>query len=363
MNILQVCSAREIGGGERHLVDLAKGLVVREHNVYAAVIPNSPLINDLSFLPRLNIFEVRMRNAADLVSAGRLARFSRSRSIDLIHAHLARDYPLAALASRWAGKPFVLTRHVTFPMKTIHRWLSGRVSRVIAPSASVADALRRQRLFDDSKIVRIPYGIDVDHFSRKRTEKDPTGRSLVGMVGHLSPIKGQEEFLRAAALIASQRSDVDFLIVGEDKSRDGLNRAHLERLIVQLGVDGRVRLVGWLDDVRDILEILDVFVCPSRIEPFGLVMVEAMACGVPVVATRSEGAVEIVDDRVTGRLVPVGAAKALADTIHDLLSDAPERKRLAANALASVRQRFSLERMVDETEQLYSEVLADRNEP
>ncbi len=360
MNILQVCSAREIGGGERHLVDLAKGLAAREHQVFAAVIPDSPFMNEMSFLPRPNVLEVALSNAADLVSAIRLARFARSRSIDLIHAHVARDYPLAAMASRWSGKPFVLTRHVVFPMKRIHRWLLGGVSKVIAPSASVANALSRQKLFDESKIVDIPYGIDFDHFSRKRAKKDPNGRSRVGMVGHLSPIKGQAEFVRAAALIASQRSDVDFLIVGEDKSRDGHNQAEIERLIEELGVGGCVRLIGWLDDVRYVLETLDVFVCPSRIEPFGLVMVEAMASGVPVVATRSEGAVEIIDDCVTGRLVPIGDTTALADAITSLIADVADREKLIRNALVSVRERFSAERMIVETERVYSEVLRDR---
>ncbi len=358
MNILQVCSAREIGGGERHTVDLARGLSARGHQIYAAVIPESPLIDALSFIPRSNVLEVRMRNAADMVSAVRIARFARSRSIDVIHAHMARDYPLAALASRWSGKPFVLSRHVVFPMKKIHRRLLRGVSKVIAPSASVSNALMRQKLFDESKVVRIPYGIDVEHYAPRQETKDPRGRTLVGMVGHLSPIKGQEEFVRAASLIASQRSDVDFLIVGEDKARDGHNRREIEKLIEELGVADRVRLLGWMEDVRDILESLDVFVCPSRIEPFGLVMVEAMASGVPVVATTSDGAVEIVDDGVTGRLVPIGDVNALADAITSLIDNAAGRENLVRIALKTVRERFSAERMVAETERVYSEIRA-----
>ncbi len=118
MNILQVCSAHEIGGGERHLVDLTNGLTERGHAVYIAVIPDSPLISELSSLAKNHILELRMRNALHLSSGLKLARIAREHSIDIIHAHVARDYPLAALASLGSGNtPYVLTRHVLFPLK------------------------------------------------------------------------------------------------------------------------------------------------------------------------------------------------------------------------------------------------------
>lgn len=367
MNILQICSAREIGGGERHLTDLADSLARRGHNVYVALAPDSPLINELSSVPRHRIVELRMRNSLDLRSAMKLARFTREHSIDIIHAHLARDYPLAAfVAWRSGNTPYVLTRHVLFPLKMPHRIILRHAVRVVAVSQAVNDALRRQKIFDDDTIVTIHNGIDIDRFAG-RIEKEnafpnkekKTGPFLVGVVGHLSRIKGQEDFIRAAAIIASRRTDVDFLIVGEDKSPNGENRAALEGLIAKLGVAERVRITGWLDDVKEILDRLDIFVSPSRSEPFGLAIIEAMACDVPVVASMSEGAREIIEDNVTGRLVPVVDAIALADTIDELLTNTSERDRLAANALASVRQRFTLERMVDETEQLYADVLAD----
>lgn len=365
MNILQVSSAREIGGGERHLVDLAKSLAERGHAVYAALIPGSPLLSELSFLPKRHILEVRMRNALDFSGALKLARFARERAVELIHAHVARDYPLAALASWRAGNtPYVLTRHVLFPLKSVHKLTLRRASRVIAVSEAVAAALRRQGVFDPSRIVTIHNGIDMKRFATKASSKTrpatldkSSARLLVGMVGHLAPIKGQEEFVRASAIIASQRTDVDFVLAGEDKSRAGENRAALESLIAQLGLGKRIRLVGWLDDVRDVLGALDLFVSPSRSEPFGLVIVEAMASGVPVVASMSEGAREIIEDDVTGRLVPLEDAEALAKAIAELLADESERKRLSLNALNAVQRRFSLERMVDATEQLYAEVL------
>jgi glycosyltransferase involved in cell wall biosynthesis len=100
------------------------------------------------------------------------------------------------------------------------------------------------------------------------------------MVGHLAPIKGQQEFIRAAGIICRTRDDVDFVIAGEDKSRDGENRANIEKLIRDLGLSGRVQLTGWIDEVAQLLATLDLFISPSRSEPFGLSIVEAMAAGV-----------------------------------------------------------------------------------
>src|SRR5437899_12960335 len=97
MRILQVCSARQIGGGERHLADLANGLTRRGHDVFAALVPSSPLLSELSSVPEQNIVQMPMRNALNLSSARKLARFASENRIQIIHAHVARDYPLAVL--------------------------------------------------------------------------------------------------------------------------------------------------------------------------------------------------------------------------------------------------------------------------
>lgn len=366
LNILQVCSAREVGGGERHLVDLTKSLAARGHSVYVALIPNSPLISELSFLPTQQILEVPLRNSMDLSSAMHLARLTREHPVDIIHAHVARDYPLTAFASARAGNiPYVLTRHVLFPLKSVQRLILRRASRIIAVSQAVAATLEGQGIFDSDKIVTIPNGINIERFAetaKHRTrpldhDNDAT-KLIVGMVGHLAPIKGQRDYVRAAAIVAAERLDVDFVIVGEDKARTGEHRSAIESLIAELKLKKRIQLLGWLDDVRGVLGSLDLFVSPSRAEPFGLVIVEAMASGVPVVATMSEGAREIIEDGVTGRLVPLEDPDALAKAVKELLADPSERQRLSVNALNKV-QLYSLGRMVDATEQLYLDVLAD----
>jgi glycosyltransferase involved in cell wall biosynthesis len=366
MRILQICSARTLGGGERHLADLANGLARRGHEVYAALVPASPLPGELSDLPKENIIELPLRNSLDVASALKLARFVRRNQIEIVHAHLARDYPLAALAARRAGARLILTRHALFPLTRIHKVVLRRVERVIAVSQAVADGLIAQDIFDRDKIVLIHNGVDLDRFAKTKegdaVEQQKTGaRHCVGTIGELAPIKGQETFLRAAAIVSSRREHVDFIIAGEDKARTGENRLGLERMVDELELSERVRITGWADDVVELLGTLDVFVSSSRSESFGIAIAEAMASGVPVVSTMTAGAREIIDEDKTGRLVPIGDAQALAEAICELLNDPKTRERLASNALRKVSEQFSLDRMVVRTEQVYQEVLERRD--
>lgn len=367
MKILQICSARQLGGGEKHLADLANALARRGHDVFAALAPSSPLLAELHAVPKQNLVELRMRNFLNVASGLKLARLAREHQIEIIHAHVARDYPLAAFVSRRAGARLVLTRHVLFPLSGIHRLTLRRTARVIAVSQAVADGLREQGIFAPDTIVLIHNGIDVDRFasaaravrgSEAAGQKESTSKRLrVGMVGHLAPIKGQEDFIRAAAIVCGLRDDVEFIIAGEDKSRSGEHRQGIERLIAKLDLNQRVRLSSWVDDIAELLSTFDLFVSPSRSEPFGLSIVEAMAAGTPVVASTSEGAREIINDNDTGRLVPIGNVDALAKVICELLSNPAQRDHLSANAQRVVRERFSLERMVAETEKVYEQVL------
>ena len=362
MRILQICSARQIGGGERHLVDLTNGLARRAHDVFAALVPSSPLLSQLSGVPGQNIVKVPMRNVLNVSSALKLARFTNANRIQIIHAHVARDYPLAALVARRSSAHLILTRHVLFPMNRAHKLSLRRTDRVIAVSQAVADELRARRIFSPENIVLIHNGIDVDRFARGRedflTKEEVENQKLcVGMIGHLAPIKGQEDFIRAAAIVCRQRPDVEFVIAGDDKSRTGEHRRKIERLIGGLNLEQHVSLIGWVDDIAQLLPKFDLFVSPSRSEPFGLSIVEAMAAGVPVIATASEGAREIIDDQLDGRLVPVGDAEALADAISGLLADSHMRERLSAEAQRRVRERFSLEQMLDATEEVYRDVV------
>jgi glycosyltransferase involved in cell wall biosynthesis len=355
MKILQICSARSIGGGERYLADLSNSLFGRGHDVFIALAPDAPLKDELSAVPKDNILFSRMRNALDVFSAFELADFVRRNDIEIIHGHLARDYPLAAFAARLAKKPFVLTRHVLFPLKRLQKLILKKVGGIIAPSNAIADSLEKQNLFSTDKITIIRYGINLEHFSQ--LEKTLNEIFIVGTIGHLAPIKGHDIFVRAAEIVLKTQKNIRFIIVGEDKSHSGENRRELEDLITRLDLKSKIELAGWTDDVRPFLQKFDLFVSAARAEAFGLVMVEAMAYGLPVIATGSEGALEIIEDGASGVLVPNEDAEIMAEKILELFDNKEKRELLIRNARQRVEEHFSLERMVTKTEEFYRRVL------
>ncbi len=355
MKILQICSARQIGGGEKHLADLSNRLDRRGHQVFFALAPDSPVKELINNAARENFLFARMRNALDVFSGREVAKFAAEKNIEIIHAHLAKDYPLAALAARITSTPFVFTRHVLFPLKRLQKYALKNVGGIIAPSKAVADSLRKQNLFSPEKIVTIHNGVDLERF--QSIEKKSIANFTVGTIGHLAPIKGHDIFIRAAALVLQKRQDIKFVIVGEDKSDSGENRRAIENLIRELDLQNHVELAGWTNDVRTFLGKFDLFVSAARSEPFGLVIVEAMASRIPVVATRSEGASEIIEDAASGVLIPLESHEMLAQIILDLAENPSRRESLSDSGRRRVEDKFSLEKMVAETEEFYRRVL------
>lgn len=367
MRILHISSAQTFGGGERYLADMANALAARGHDVYAAVRPNSPLLAELN-LPNTNVTEVPLRNALDAKSASALLRFIRKQKIEIVHAHMARDYPLAAYAAlRNQGVRLIVTRHVLFPLNRLHKITLRRVARVIAVSEAVGRHLRAQQLVPADKISVVHNGIDLERVALARSRFDrekfyarwelPESSMLVGSVGALTPLKGHDDFLRAAVRIGEAFPNAFFVIAGTDSSPIQANRSHLERLIQEYGLTNRVRMIGWVDELTWLFCALDVFVSASRTESFGLAIVEAMAGGAAVVATETEGAKEILRNGETGLLVPVGDVEALTESVKALLADPRERDRISNRAREAATSRFGLDRMVDQVEGIYSAVL------
>jgi glycosyltransferase involved in cell wall biosynthesis len=357
MRILQISSARHFGGGERHFVDLTNGLAERGHEIFIAALRDSPLLAEGRPTVTQNFFELSPTNALNLAKAFALRRFVRERGVEIVHAHMARDYPLAALAvGRDSGARLVITRHVLFPMSNAHRITRRRVARVIAVSQAVASVIREQRVFRNDQINVVHNGIDLTKF-RPRVAKHLAGRLRVGILGELTPNKGQIEFLRAAEIVAAEIDHVDFIIAGSDHSRDGDYGRQLKTLIEASKFRDRIQLIESRIDVADFLAELDVVVSASRSEAFGLAIVEAMAAGVPVVATATAGSCEIINDNETGHLVPIDDINKMAAAISRLVKNPAARQQISESARQIAIQSFSLERMVSDTEAVYQDAL------
>ena len=302
-----------------------------------------------------------MRNSLDVQSAHELAKFVARLGIEVLHAHVARDYSLAAYAARRNPQTkFVVTRHVLFQLSRLHRHTLSRAHRVIAVSNAVARKLRSQRIVNENQLAVVPNGVDVDRFkiefnrlSFLRSLGLPPDGPLVGSVGELRTLKRHDDFIRAAALVAAQFPDAHFVLAGLDTSLSREVHRHLEQLVLESGLKDRFHFLGWVEEAEKLLSTIDVFVSASETESFGLAIAEAMAAGIPVVATATEGAREVVDDRVTGLLVPIGDVGKIAEAIAKLLSDEQLRTQTGTRARQVAHQKLSLSRMVDQIEQIY----------
>ena len=324
--------------------------------------PGSPLFGHLK-LERERIKTLPLRNSLDVPSAHELARFVARQRIEVVHAHMARDYSLAAYAARRnRHAKFIVTRHVLFQMNRLHRHTLARAHRVIAVSNAVGRELRAQRIVSDGQLAVVPNGVDVDRFAIAFDRAQflqsiglPANVPLVGSIGELRTLKRHDDFIRAVARIVFQFPDTHFVLAGVDTSHSSEVHKHLEQLVVETGLQGRFHFLGWVEDAAKLLRAIDVFVSASETESFGLAIAEAMAAGTAVVATATEGALEVIDDQETGLLVPIGDVTRIAESIALLLSDDEHRRQVGTRAREAVNSKFSLQRMVDEIEQIYRE--------
>lgn len=363
MKILQVCSASDMGGGEIHVADLTRALARRGHAIYLAVRPDSPLRSPLAGVIA-SWHEMPLRNSLDLQSARAISSLINQNGIQIIHAHLGRDYLVAALARRRAaGAKLVLTRHHYLPLKNnkLYRWMLQDTSAVIAVSDSVRQSVMERLTLPAERVYTIPNWIDSERFRPLERE---AARSMfqfkaslvVACIGQITPAKGQEEFVRAANRVANMRQDVEFVIAGEESEQGAPFTRHLIGLAHSLGLASKLRFLGYVYHMRELLSAVDVVVVPSWDEGFSLVTIEAMAARRPVVASNVGGISEIIKDGVNGVLFPAKDARSLADKILWTLWDAPQRERLASEAQRDVQLRFSRETMIDRIESLYLDV-------
>ena len=346
------------------MADLSRGLAERGHDLFVALRPTNEWQHRLSFLPPENIVHVSIRNSFGVISSLRIADFVRENGIEIVHAHVARDYIPVSVACL-AAKPakFVLTRHVLFPLKPFNRFALQNISKAIGVSAPVGDNLRR--VFPRDKVAVINNGLDVNSISGEDRQKlrhefrefhaIPHDVPLVGTLGELKEMKGQRDFVLAAGELLKEFPDVHFVVVGKDNSGDRGFRRELRRLAGVLGMEDRFIWLDWIDDTDSFFSAIDIFVSPSHSESFGLAMLEAMAHGKPVVATETEGARELFGRKA--ELVKIGDPVALARQIGEFLSDEAACVNCGEHNRKIAGDKFSLQRMIDETEELYRKIL------
>ena len=245
----------------------------------------------------------------------------------------------------------------------VYKYALDRVDMVIPISDAVKIPLDEAGISED-KIHMVYNGVDVSLFANgKSVLKDEFGINgyLVGIVGQLNPRshwKGQRDFIHAAAEINAQRKDVWFAIVGGDDTpttapNHGSYIRELEELSQNLGIKDRVIFTGRRNDMPNVMASLDILVSASWAEPFGRVIIEAMAAKKPIIATRAGGAPEIVQDNITGMLVPPRDPHAITQALEQMLQNENIMHSMGFLGKLRAEQFFSIDRNVSETQSVY----------
>jgi L-malate glycosyltransferase len=282
---------------------------------------------------------------------------------DLIHCHTGRTHSIAAATAFQHRKPIVITRRVDFPPRSspFNRFKYRTASEIICISQFIATQLvnwgvSSQRLRVIRSAVSLPSRTAVAPVSKLRDELGvPADQRIVGNIAALVGHKDHATFLRAAREIASKRSDVTFVVIG-----DGNLHRDLLQLRRELGLEQKVKFLGYLPEAERFLPAFDVFAMSSCMEGLGSIILDAFAAGVPVAATAAGGIPELVQNGETGLLAPVGDASALATSIVRLLDNGVEADQLAERAKKFVSDEFSVDRMADRYLEVYDEVLKRR---
>jgi L-malate glycosyltransferase len=369
MLTVHIDTGRTWRGGQNQALLTVLGLRSRGHRTVLVAHPRGELRRRASEGP--DLIPLAPRSELDLAAAWRLGRILRDLQPAIVHAHDPHGVAMAATALGFVGAQqrsgapargplLVASRRVDFTLKlnAFSRWKYRQAALFISASECIRQMLIAQDI-DADRVVTVHEGIDLEHVaaappvSTRETFWLPHNAPVVGAVGALVDHKGHRVLIRAAAQAVREVPDARFVILGE-----GERREELLREVRDLGLERHVLLPGFRPDVLSLLKTFDLFVMPSITEGLGTSLLDAMACERPIVASRVGGIPEVVVDGATGLLVPPRDPDSLAEAIVRLLEDRALAARLAGAGLARVRERFTVDRMVDETLDVYRRALA-----
>jgi glycosyltransferase involved in cell wall biosynthesis len=362
------------GGTERQFVNLGLALEPSRFALHFGCLRRSGALMqeiDARGIPVVDYNVWSFRNPRAALAQVRLARDIRRRGVRIVHTYGYSANLFAVPAAKLAGTRVVasirdLGVYLSPNQQRVQRWVCRFADRIVVNASAIRDWLVKDGL-DANRITVIPNGVDVVRFKQRprtgilhREFGLPLDAPLIGVIGRVMRSKGIEDFLHAAATVALQFPSARFVIVGagfRDRGRtittDDGYQEELMRLIAQLGLEDRVVFTGFRAHVELILPELTIAVQPSLSEGLSNVLLESMAAGLPVVATRVGGTSEALQDGENGLLVPPSNPESLRAAIASLLAAPELAVRLGQSARRSIAARFSMHRLVETTSQFY----------
>jgi glycosyltransferase involved in cell wall biosynthesis len=366
------------GGGKQAFYNLISRL---DSRLYSPVVATAPTGRYAEMLRAkgVRLIPLPMSNRFDMRIPYRLARAVREHTVTILHSHGGgRADFFVYLASKLVNIPVKITTVANlvegwfdvnplqlYLYKKIHRKAEKVFNHFICVSEYLADNLIHQHELKKNKISTIYNGIDLDYFNaalefpRKRNEFLQEGEGiLIGAIGRLVAEKGLDYLLECMPEVLKRFTQVKLLLVG-----DGPSRIRLERRVLSLGLKDNIIFTGFRNDIREILSCIDILILPSLLEGFPMIILEAMAMAKPIVASDIPGIREQIINGKNGILVPIKDSNALAAGIISILSNKKVAENIGLAARKTVDEKFSIERMVAETESLYSSLLKANQTP
>lgn len=349
----------EVGGAERTLVDLANGLDPEQFNITIWTITEPrPLVTDVQ--EHVAVRSLGAKNKGDVRAPLRFISALRDEQPDILQSFLFYDNTLATIAGLMSPRTTVITGVRAVPndpstlRNSIRRITCRLADHIVSNSEAGADFILDYGVSPEHvSVVRNGRNIDVYRSGEATPEvrqslEIPTDVPVVGTVGRLIERKGHYDLLKAWPVILDEHPDAHLLIVGEGPERDGL-----ETMASELSIQDSTHLPGTQDNIPDLLDLMDVFVFPSYFEGLPGALLEAMAAGLPIVATPVDGNRELLDDGKSGLFVPVQNPDALAQAICRLLSHKSFASSISDEAAHVAATEFSLNQMIEEFSSIY----------
>jgi glycosyltransferase involved in cell wall biosynthesis len=355
IHVLEMLGNAIVGGMETYVMRLIQNLP-RDQFAITVMFPWENEMADRMRDLGVDVFVTPMPENPPWSGIQMTSALIKAHNVDVVHAHLPNAHLLAGLAGKLTGCPVVSTIHgrqLTTLDLEVHRTAGTHLSAVCRQTYFHALGLG----VHPSQLHFIPNGVDTRVFTTQRERQGPLRRSLgispdatlVAQVGRLSPEKGPDVFLRAALAIKQAAPQAQFALIG-----DGPLRAEMQALIERFELQGTVHMPGLLADMSAVYAELDMVVSASRSEAMPLAMMEAMSCGLPVIATRVGGVPDLIQHGKTGWLVGDGDFDAIARHVIDLADKPVERAAMGERARSRMVANFSLDESVKATVQLLS---------
>jgi lipopolysaccharide heptosyltransferase II len=360
MKILQILPELNVGGVETGTVDLSKYLVRLGHKS-VVVSAGGALVKELEAGGAKHyLLAVNKKSIISIYKLiPKLVEIINQEEIDIVHARSRVPAWIAYFACRRSRAILVTTCHGYYK-KHFFSVVMGWAKRVIVLSNVIARHMIEDFAVPHERIKLVPRSVDLEKFKYLDPKDKRKEDFNVGIIGRITPLKGHLHFIKAMARISRLVPRLKIWIVGDSPDSKEAYKEELQILVRRLGLWHCTEFLGTQRDIPGILEHLDLVVLATTThEAFGRVVVEAQAAGVPVVATKVGGVIDIIEDGKNGLLVPPADSKSMAEAIMRIFQDPQFSRELAENAYAKVKEKYSVELMVENTLDVYREVLSN----